>query len=372
MALKEFGFWVYTCPRSGRESHYEEKDWELLLDDMASAGMNSLAMVIKWYTTGYKSSLDWLDQDVSGSSIVAKGNGLLRRVVEMAHERKIKVWLVVVCSFYQIKEFGIVPPNGQKGAFHYDPDWPGVMDRTCLMFKEISEIFGDVADGMVVEIESVEFDWPHRIPLYNEWAKANQRPAYGEIKLQHMDARAYQKHDWRDFLTERRCLAMKEIEKTVRASGFKGKMSMICESCNERGCYTQAVNLEQYHKTVPGWAAVTYDYWRYRNRLAGVDFCMEQPRLAGIETYFLGRGVMSYDWKDMTIPLEAHWEIDLEDVEKYQPDGFWFFASDSDEVDNWQSCVSELKNIGFANGLQARKRLLELCGKRRLLKGVPR
>jgi hypothetical protein len=80
---------------------------------------------------------------------------------------------------------------------------------------------------------------------------------------------------------------------------------------------------------------------------------------------------MSYDWKDMTIPLEEHWKIDLDDVEKYQPDGFWFFASDSDENDNnGQSCVNDLKKIGFSNGLEARKRLLSLCAQRNLLKDV--
>ena len=369
MPLKEFGFWVYTCPKSGKESRYGEKDWEVLLDDMAAAGMNSLAMVVKWYTTGYKSSLGWLDQDAAGSSIVAQGNGLLRRVVEMAHARGIKVWLVVVSSFYQVKEFGILPPDGRAGAFHYDPDWPGVIDRAGAMFQEIAGLFGDLADGMVVEMESVEFDWPHRAPLYNAWAKANQRPSYAEIKLQPLDARAYQKHHWRDYLTESRCLELKAIEKAVRGAGFKGEMSMICESCNERGCYTQCVNLEQYQQAMPGWAAVTYDYWRYRNRLSGVDFCMEQPKAAGLGTYYLGRGVMSYDWADMRVPLERHWEIDLEDVERHQPDGFWFFASDSDEQDNGQSCLKELAKLGFSDGLQARRRLLEMCRERKLLKG---
>lgn len=368
MPLKEFGFWVYTCPKSGNESHYGEKDWEILLDDMAKAGMNSLAIVIKWYTTGYKSSLNWLDQDPARSSIVASGDELLRRVIEMAHKRSIKVWLVAVCSFYQVKEFGIRPPDGREGAFHYDPDWPGVIDRTSLMFSEIAGLFGDLADGMVVEMESVEFDWPHRIPLYNEWAKANQRPTYGEIKLQPLDARAYQKHHWRDYLTQRRCVELRAIEKAVRAAGFKGQLSMICESSNERGCYTQCVNLEQYRKAMPGWAAVTYDYWRYRNRLSAVDFCIEQPRDAGLETYYLGRGVMSYDRTDMSIPLERHWEIDLEDVARYQPDGFWFFGSDADTDPNGQSDANELRKMGFENGILARRRLLELCANSNLTK----
>jgi hypothetical protein len=358
--MTKFGFWEYTCPGSGKASRYSLQDWEKLLDDMASCGMNSLSLVIKWITTGYNSSFKWLDKNEE-SSVISSGNEVLHRTIEMAHSRNIEVWLTAVCSHYQVKEFGIVPPDGRtERSFYYDPDYPGVLERTCLMFGEIAELFGKEADGIVVEIESVEFDWPHRIPIYNRWAEENKRPSYGEIKLQHMDARAYQKHHWRDFLTWRRCVAMQEIEKTVREKGFNGRLAMICETSNEYGTYTQAVNLDQYRKSMPGWAAVTYDYNRGLNRWAGADFSIEQPKRAGLDVYYLGRGIMTWEKRHLTIPLEENWRIDLEDVMRFQPNGFWFFGIDADEKPNAHSEISLLKEMGFSDGLSARKRLIEI------------
>ena len=60
--LKEYGFWDYTTPLAGGMEMFRRDDYLLLLDDMAGAGMNSLAVNIKWCTTGYRSRLDFLDQ----------------------------------------------------------------------------------------------------------------------------------------------------------------------------------------------------------------------------------------------------------------------------------------------------------------------
>ena len=49
--------------------HYGENDLVDLLDDMAQARMNSLVMVIKWMTTGYRSQLGWLDQEPTNRAI---------------------------------------------------------------------------------------------------------------------------------------------------------------------------------------------------------------------------------------------------------------------------------------------------------------
>ena len=359
--MKEFGFWEYTCPGSGKVSKYKLEDWEALLDDMTSGGMNSLALNIKWFTTGYKSSLEWLDQD-NAATAVASGNDILHKVMKMAHTRKIKVWLVVIGSFFQIREFGIIPPSGRtEGVFNYDPDQPGVLEKVNRMFEEIAELFGSSADGIIVEMENSDFDWPHRIPLYNNWAEENKRPCYEKIKLQHMDPRSYQKHDWRDFITWRRCLALKEVEKTVRNRGFTGPLSMICEARNEYGSYAQALNLHKYKEMMPCWKAVSYGYNRDINRWSGVDFCIEQPKKAGLEIYYLGRGVMTYRScpQKLSISLETHWQIDIDDVKKFQPEGFWFFGADSDEDPNSHCETSKLKNIGFENGIAARKALIK-------------
>ena len=52
------GFWEYTTPGgSGPVAWYNEKEWETLLNDMAEAQMDSIVLLIKWSSTGYKSSL---------------------------------------------------------------------------------------------------------------------------------------------------------------------------------------------------------------------------------------------------------------------------------------------------------------------------
>jgi hypothetical protein len=38
-ALKEIGFWDYTCPRHGSLERYTQADWDLLLDDMVAGGV---------------------------------------------------------------------------------------------------------------------------------------------------------------------------------------------------------------------------------------------------------------------------------------------------------------------------------------------
>ncbi|MBI4028301.1 MAG: hypothetical protein HY360_25175 [Verrucomicrobia bacterium] len=358
MKLQEYGFWEYTCPNAGQACFYRTADWGRLLDDMAEGGMNSLAMVIKHCATGYKSRLPWLDQDPS-CAIIASKNQILNQVLRLAKARKILVWLVAVCSHHQVKEFGIVPPTGQQGSsFFYDPDYPGVLERIVAMFEEIAELSGD-AHGIVVEMESVEFDWPHRIPLYNEWAKQHGRPCYAELKLLPLDARAYRIHAWRDFLTWRRCVAYQAIEKGIRATGYRGKLATICETCNETGSSHQALNLAEFKKALPRWAAVTYEYDRTLNPLACVDFCMLQPKAVGLATYYLGRGVMTCG-PDLAITLEENWRRDLADVVKYGVDGFWFFGTDAVKGDNVHCNEKKLRRMGFTSGLSARKKLLQI------------
>lgn len=358
--MKEFGFWEYTCSGAGRAARYEADDWERLLDDMAGAGMNSLALVVKWYTTGYRSRLEWLDQDV-GSPAVATDNALLHSVMQKAHARCIRVWIVAVCSYFRVREFGIAPPDVRAGdVFAYDPDQPGVLEKVTMMMAEIAELFGGAADGMVVEMENADADRPHRIALYDAWAAAEGRPDHRTLRRKALDPRSYQKHDWRDFTTWRRCCALKQIQQAVRSKGFEGDLAMICEARNEYGAYAQAVNLQAYREAMPGWKAVTYGYNRDVNRWAGLDFCIEQPKRAGLETYYLGRGVMTYrscPW-DMSISLADHWRIDIEDVSRFPPAGFWFFSADADERPNPHTELARLKAWGFRDGRDARKALL--------------
>ncbi len=55
--MKEIGFWDYTCPLHGSLERYTEQDWNMLLDDIAEGGFNSLVLGVKWLTTGYYSRL---------------------------------------------------------------------------------------------------------------------------------------------------------------------------------------------------------------------------------------------------------------------------------------------------------------------------
>lgn len=77
-ALREHGFWDYTTPGAGSMEQYGRDDYRILFDDMAVAGMNSLVIVVKWFTTGYKSALPFLDQQpdnpVIASNTVWIGN----------------------------------------------------------------------------------------------------------------------------------------------------------------------------------------------------------------------------------------------------------------------------------------------------------
>jgi len=361
--MRECGFWEYATPGAGACPYYAQSDWDRLLDDMAAYGMNSLALGIKGFTTGYRSTLPWLDQDPT-CPIIQTDNELLRHVMRESRRRGIKVWLAAVCTHHQVREFGIAPPNGQTtGSFYYDPDYPGVAERMVALFHEIAGLFPSM-DGLVVEMESVEFDWPYRVPLYNAWARTRGLPSLGDLRTMPLDARAYRIHAWREYLTHRRCEVLKQIEQAVRGVDYRGKLAMILETCSEEGSYHSAVPPRQYAAAMPGWGAVTYDYWRNSNRWATRDFCMEQPRAHGLETYYLGRGVMTYARESLTIPLERNWELDIEDALASDVEGLWFFGADSSDKENPHAWTPHLRAMGFPDGRTARLRLLELVRSR--------
>jgi hypothetical protein len=107
--MKEIGFWDYTCPRHGSVERYTESDWDILLDDMAVGGFNSLVLCPKWLTTGYRSSHGWLDQDPSCSAI-ALDNRPIHHALAGAQQRGIKTWLLIVATIFPTREFQL--PGG--------------------------------------------------------------------------------------------------------------------------------------------------------------------------------------------------------------------------------------------------------------------
>lgn len=370
--MKEIGFWDYTAPGGGGGLEiYSEADWDRLLDDMAEGGFNSLALGIKWVTTGYRSRYNWLDQDPNCSAI-ASDNRLLHYAMAGARRRGMRLWLLVVASIYQVKEFGLAGPSSywQEKTALYDLDAPGLAERVELLFAEVAELFGTEADGIVAELEFCDGEAPHRIALYNEWAANNNRPDFEAIKKIRLEPRAYPYVHWRDFTTSRRIEMFKRIEGVVRGKGFFGRLTSIIELDNAPMAVLGNVNLEHLAAALPTWPVVTYDsiYDRRRNRLATMDFCIHQPRQLGLEAYYLTRGVMTFPVQpDMpATTLQEQWRMSLEDAAAHKPDILWFMGSDA-RVDGPVSSPVQLPRWGFADGRSARLELMKMA--REMLKG---
>jgi hypothetical protein len=366
--MKEIGFWDYTCPGHGSLERYTQADWELLLDDMATGGFNSLVLGIKWLTTGYRSRFSWLDQD-GACSAIASDNALIHQALRGAHARGMHTWLLVVCTIYPSHAAAL--PNGipyapewVKDFLVYDLDAPGLADRIDLLYGEVVDLFGGETDGIVVEMEFCDGEAPHRIPVYNQWAKQNGRPSYAEIKNIRLEPRAYPFTHWRDFTTSRRIETMKRVEEVARSRGFKGSLASIIEIDNQPTAVLGNVNMKMLSEAIPGWPAVTYDgiYDRRRNRLASMDLCIHQPRLAGLQPLYLTRGVMTFHVPPELGPatLQEQWRMELEDARVHQPDVLWFMGSDI-RLDGWVCNRSELPAWGFTDPRQARLELMRMA-----------
>jgi len=362
--ISEYGFWDYTAPGTGGMEHYQRDDYLCLFDDMVAAGMNSLVMVIKWMTTGYTSRLPWLDQEPANPA-VASDNDLIHFALGEAHSRGIKVRLGAVVTQFVTASYGESPHRhfeiyvDQQPRYPavFDLDMPHVVERAVAVFEEIVELFPQ-ADGLMVEIEGGDVFAPHRVERYNCWAHEHDKPTAKDDNCP-----AY----W-EYAAFRRCQVLRAVEKAVRAKGFNGDMSTICEVMNSNYNTGQHVNLAEFAEGFPDVGVITYDYARWQRRMAVADYCFVQPSELGFRTYYLGRGVMTWNkhWRSpqpsMPMSLQEQWAIDVEDVERYEPDGFWWFGSgavrEGSHVD-----LGELQKLGFKDGRDARLQLI-CCGER--------
>jgi hypothetical protein len=370
--LREYGFWEYTTPGTGGFEQYDYDDYMLALDDMVKAGMNSLLLQIKWVTTGYRSRLPYLDQ-LPGNKIIESDNELLRKVIRAARSRKIKLWLSLVTNHFEPDKFGSVPhtirPNKHNTSIIsglYDPDAPMVVERSAEMFEEILDLFPDV-DGLELEMEYVAVRTPHRIPLYNEWAKANSRPLYD-------DPACVSGFHWFDYQTMGIVKVMRAIEKAVRSKGFKGDLAHINNTgrsvyATETGKkYTAegAVNIELLHRECPSWSSVDYVYdkgLKDNNHGWFMDLAVNYPKRIGMNAYYLGRGVMTYTWGNNVWNrqrLERSWEQDIFDVLVHQPHGFWWFGAGS-KGPGAHTSLPILKQMGYSDDVAARRTLLKMA-----------
>ncbi len=363
--MKEIGFWDYTCPGHGSVERYTTSEWDVLLDDMAAAGWNSLVLCPKWMTTGYRSRYPWLDQDPTIASIQTD-NATIHHALRGARKRGMRTWILVVASIFDIKSFGFAPQSaagGWEGTAPYDLEQAGVAERIELLFEEITQLFGAEADGFIIELEHCDAEAPHRVPLYDAWAKANGRPDFATIKNITLQPRSYPFWHWRDFTTSRRIEMYRRVEKVLRSNRFNGTITTIAEMDNGPTFVCGNVNLAMLKEAFPTWPLVTYDsiYDRRVNRLATMDFCVEQPRELGMEALWITRGVMTFTWPPdgPSMDLQEQWRLSLEDAARHQPAAVWFMGSDA-RHEGLVVSPTKLPKWGFADGRTARKKLMQM------------
>lgn len=367
--MEEHGFWDYTTPGAGGMEHYQSGDYLQLLDDMQAAGMNSLAVVVKWFTTGYRSRLPFLDQ-YPDNPVVASDNRLLHDLLNEASRRNIKVWLVAVVSIFPTAKFKSpatssvrfpIPGHGPLRMGIYDLDSTEVTDRAVQVFDEIAMLFPRAA-GLVVEVEGSGKYLPHRMAPYNRWARQNGKPCFNAMAYA-MECRIPPLEPWREYTTLRRVELLQRIEHAVRARGFRGDLAMLCETGRQSLMIAQEVALPIFRKSCPGWSAVSYEcaYDKSSNRYGMMEMAIEAPRKAGLRAYYLPRGVMTWgsgvDKWTLPLSLKENWRMDLEDIARYRPEGVWWFGSGGLRK-GFHVDPDLLRRIGFKSGRAARRALL--------------
>ncbi len=373
--IERIGFWDYTCPRHGSLETYTADDWDRLLDDMAAGGFNALALSVKWLTTGYFSSLPWLDQDPNCTAIASR-NELIEHALRGAAARGIEVWLLVVGTQYHEPSFGIAPANpgarwGDIGL--YDLDHPEIQSRILQMYAEIADLFGSMVSGIVVELELCDGDAPHRKPIYNAWAQANNQPDYDAIHEIDLEPRSYPFVCWRNFTTDRRIDMLDKIRDTMVEHGYAGQFATLVELENIPGAVVRNVNIERLRQALPDWELVTYDsvYDRNVNRLATMGFCIDEPKQLGFDVQYLTRGVMTFaaGWGEQVVDLETQWRQSIEDVLAHPPQTLWFMGSDA-RHDGSVCNLSKLPAFGFNDGRTARLKLMALAQEMNLIEPI--
>jgi hypothetical protein len=366
---KEHGFWDYTTPCAGGMEGYGRDDYEALLDDMAEAGMGSVLVMPKWLTTGYRSRLAFLDQH-GDNPVTRSDNRLLADFLDGAAARGISTWLGAVVSMYPLRsvrsepsmtfsgEFGGFPLSEPTGV--YDADAPEVREFAPAVFGELRELFPGVG-GFMVELELCDIASPHRIGLYDAWARQRGRPPYAEL-ARPMASRWLDISPWREYVTESRVTVLQAIETTLRSGGFTGRISTLCETGAIPYQVQQSVDLQLLARRCPGIVVVSYDanYEKSRNRWGLMEMAVDEPRRAGLECQYLARGVMTWagSWP-LPTSLEGFWALEREDVELFRPDGLWWFGSGSGAIpEGAHVSVRRLRQSGYEDGRAARRALL--------------
>jgi hypothetical protein len=105
---------------------------------------------------------------------------------------------------------------------------------------------------------------------------------------------------------------------------------------------------------------VTYEYEKWDMRDAMMDFTISIPKRDGLTVSYLPRGVMTFfkGWP-MPITLEENWRRDLEDIERYRPDGVLWFGCGAARSGTHVH-IDKLRQSGYEDGHAARRALLKL------------
>jgi hypothetical protein len=371
----EHGFWDYTTPGAGGMEGYGPADYDRLLEDMRAAGMNSVVVMAKWLTTGYRSRLPFLDQH-PGNIVTADGNTVLRRFLERAAGAGISTWLGAVVSMYPvgsvkaepsmtITEMCGTPMPFPVGVF--DADTPEVTTFAVAIFEELRALFPMVG-GFLVELELGDRAMAHRVPLYDRWAGQNGRPRFADL-TQGLTARYADVSPWRDYTTASRVRVLQAVERSLRGKGFAGRLAVLCETGGGGYQIQQEVNLGMFKAACPDWVAVSYDpnYLKTRNRLGFMEMAVDEPRRAGLAAQYLPRGIMTWGggWP-LELSLERFWDAEIEDITRFRPDGAWWFGSGTGAVaEGAHVSLARLHASGYADGRAARRALLARIEQRR-------
>lgn len=368
--MTRHGFWEYTTPGCGGAEFYQLEDYRTLFEDMADHGMTDIMLMVKWWTTGYRSDLPFLDQNEDNLAI-ASNNELIHQAIDLAHAAGISVTLGAVLSFYATEQFTIGRPYQVLpgcGGFDLGTDIgvytltdPDVLQAGLEVAAELCRLF-PTADGLMFELEASGHRTPETQERFVHWAQAE-----GVDTERDIHARNYDFPAWRDFTTDLRAGFLRELASTCRKEGFTGKLSTIAETANNPYLVQHEVNLERLMAQAPTWQVIFYDYWRWQHRMAATDICIAQPKELGMDSAFLARGLMTYPhdggWP-LPIPLNRSWEFDAADLEAHQPNQAWWFGAGpvrSGPSTNVEE--ARLQASGFGSGRDARLRLAEIISR---------
>ena len=204
-----------------------------------------------------------------------------------------------------------------------------------------------------MELEFGDTFASHRVELYNLWAEDNDiEPGNSTVCPR-----------FQQYATFRRCEVLASIRKALKCKGFTGDLSTICEALSGQHGVEHIVDLVEFSKRASEYSVVTYNYDPWNRHISENGHLMLQPKKHGLRSYYLARGVMTWNkaWRSpqppLPVPLSGSWGFDIADVQKYQPDGFWWFGTGAVR-EGAHTDIYELNKMGFADGRAARKTLL--------------